>query len=76
MRTVRYGWSDGQTRIHGKELYHRDAKTESADNGGAFGALITDLSRAFDCLHRELLLGNLEACGFYLKPMRLIPQFL
>lgn len=51
-------------------------KRKSADNGGAFGALITDLSRAFDCLHRELLLGNLEACRFYLKPMRLIPQFL
>ena len=24
---------------------------ESVDNGGAFGALMADLSKAFDCLH-------------------------
>ena len=28
---------------------------ESMDNNGAFGALITDLSKAFDCLHHGLL---------------------
>ena len=26
---------------------------ESADNGGAFGALMTDLTKAFHCLHHE-----------------------
>ena len=26
---------------------------ESADNGGAFGALKTDLTKAFHCLHHE-----------------------
>ena len=30
---------------------------ESVDNGGAFGALMTDLSIAFDCLHHELLIA-------------------
>ena len=37
---------------------------ESVDNGGAFGALMTNLSKTFDCLHHELLIANLYAYGF------------
>ena len=37
---------------------------ESVDNGGAFGALMTNLSKNFDCLHHELLIANLYAYGF------------
>ena len=37
---------------------------ESVDNGGRFGALIKDLSIAFDCLHHELLIGKLDVYGF------------
>ena len=33
-------------------------KEKSVDNGGAFGALFTDLSKAFDCLSPELLDRN------------------
>ena len=32
--------------------------TKSADNGGAFGALMTGLSKAFDCLHNELFINS------------------
>ena len=32
---------------------------KSVDNGGAFGALLTDLSKDFDCLPHELLIAKL-----------------
>ena len=34
---------------------------KSVDNGDAFGALLTDLSKAFDCLSNKLLLVKLDA---------------
>ena len=37
---------------------------KSVDNGGAFGALLTDLSKAFDCLPHELLIAKLDAYSF------------
>ena len=37
---------------------------ESVDNGGAFRALMTNLSKTFDCLHHELLIAKLYAYGF------------
>ena len=37
---------------------------KSVDNGGAFGALLTDLSNAFDCLSHELSIAKLNAYGF------------
>ena len=46
------------------------------DNGGAFGALITDLSKAFDCLSHELLIAKLEAYGFDEKSLKLIYNYL
>ena len=46
---------------------------ESVDNGGTFGALMTDLSKAFDCLHHELLIAKLDAYGFDLEINSAIP---
>ena len=67
----------GRIEFMGKDPTTRIQKwKESVDNGGAFGVLMTYLSRTFDCLHRELLLGNLDVYGFHLKSMRLIPQYL
>ena len=49
---------------------------EKVDNGGAFGAPMTDLSKAFDCFHDELLIAKLEAYGFDIKSVKLIQQYL
>ena len=40
---------------------------QRVDNGGVFGALMTDLSKAFDCLLHELLIAKLDAFGFHKK---------
>ena len=44
----------------------------SVDEDKVFGALLTDLSKAFDCLDYELLIANLNAYGFSLPALRLI----
>ena len=49
---------------------------KSVDNGGAFGALLTDLSKAFDCLPHELLLSKLDAYGFDKSSLKLIRSYL
>ena len=41
-----------------------------------FGALMTDLSKVFDCLHHELLIAKLDAYGFDIKSVKLIKQYL
>ena len=35
--------------------------TESVDNDGAFGAFMTDLTKAFKCLHQGLFIAKLDA---------------
>ena len=37
------------------------------DNNGPFGVLMTDLSKAFDCLHYGLLIAKLNGYGFDIK---------
>ena len=41
-----------------------------------FGALLTDLSKALDCLSHDLLLAKLNAYGFSLPAVRLVQSYL
>ena len=49
---------------------------KSVDNGGAFGALFIDLSKAFDCLSHELLIAKLDAYGFDKNALELVNSYL
>ena len=46
------------------------------DQGKVFGALLTDLSKAFDCLPHELIIAKLNAYGFKLPALKLMHGYL
>ena len=51
-------------------------RNENLDNEKAFRLLLTDLSKAFDCLSYELLLGKLHAYSFNFTVLRLVHRYL
>ena len=53
-----------------------EKRKNCVDKGKAFGTLITDLSKAFDCLDHELLIAKLNAYGFNLSALRFIHDYL
>ena len=48
----------------------------SVDQGLELGQLLTDLSKAFDCLPHSLLLAKLSAYGFDMKALHCINDYL
>ena len=46
------------------------------DKRGFAGLLLTDLSKAFDCIDHELLIAKLHAYGFNIKSLELIHSYL
>ena len=46
------------------------------EKGGKCGALLTDLSKTFDCLLHDLLIAKLHAHGFEIDSLRLIYSYL
>ena len=52
-------------------------KSNSAtDNKKSFGAFLTDLSKAFDCLSLGLLIAKLNAYGFSMSTLRFVHSYL
>ena len=45
------------------------------DNGGSFSALLVNLSKAFDYIVHDLLLGKLSSYGFGYNSLKLINSF-
>ena len=46
------------------------------DCGGVFGALLTDLSKSFDCIPHDLIIAKLEAYGFQTDALNLVYDYL
>ena len=49
---------------------------ESIDRRGCFGALLTDLSKAFDLVLHDLLIEKLHAYGVDMKSLRFLYSYL
>ena len=49
---------------------------KTVDNGGVFVALLTDLSKAFDCIPHDAIIAKLEAYGFHTDALKLIHDYL
>ena len=67
----RKGYSTQQCLLALLEKWKR-----AVDSGQIFGALFTDLSKAFDCLDHELLIAKLNAYGFSLPALKLVHDYL
>ena len=48
----------------------------AVDDKKVFGALLTDFSKAFDCLSHDLLIAKLNAYGFSLSSLKLMHSYL
>ena len=48
----------------------------TVDKGKVFRALLTDLSKPFDCLPHELIIAKLNAYGFNLPALKLMHSYL
>ena len=48
----------------------------AVDNNKVFGALLTDLSEAFDCISHDLLIAKLNAYGLSLSTLKLVHSYL
>ena len=46
------------------------------DNNKVFGALLTDLSKAFYCISHDLLIAKLNAYGLPLSALKLVHRYL
>ena len=49
---------------------------EAGDNKEAFGTLLTDISKAFDCLSHDLLIAKLRAYGLDLASLEILRDYL
>ena len=57
-------------------IYMIEKWKKSLDNKGAAGALLTDLSKAFDCLNHGLVIAKLDAYGLDYTSLKLINSYL
>ena len=69
------GFRKGQSTQHSL-LFMLESLRKSLDKGLFTGILLTDLSKAFDCISHELLIAKLHAYGFSTLALKLINDYL
>ena len=57
-------------------LYMTQKIKQARDNNNLFAAVLTDLSKAFDCINHELLIAKLNAYGFDSPSLKFVPAYL
>ena len=70
-----YGFRKGFSTQHCLLLMLEKWK-RAVDNNKVFGALLTDLSKAFDCISHDLLIVKLNAYGLSLPALKLVHSYL
>ena len=53
-----------------------EKRKKAVDNGNVFGTLLTDLSKAFNCLPHDLIIAKSNSYGFNLTTLNLIHNYL
>ena len=53
-----------------------DRWKKAVDSNKVFGAILTDLSKAFDCIFHNLLVAKLHALGLSLPALKIIQDYL
>ena len=74
-RLRRYGFPKGQSAQHCL-LVLIEKYCKVLDKRGFAGLLLTDLSKAFDCIDHELIIAKLHVYGFDIKSLEHIPIFM
>ena len=57
------------------QLWWKNGK-KLVDYGGIFGPLLTDLSKAFDCIPHDLFIAKMEAYGYQTDALNLVYVYL
>ena len=69
------GYRQGYNTQHALLKFLETCK-KTLDNKGFVGAVLMDLSKAFDCLNHELLLAKLNAYGFSTDALQMVHSYL
>ena len=69
------GFREGYSTQHALLLL-KESRNKSIDSAGIAGAVLIDLSKAFDCLDHELLIAELNAYGFTTSALLFVHSYL
>ena len=69
-------WFQKSLRHPRSSISHVSKLQKALDHGKEYGALLTDLYKAFDCLPHDLIVAKLHAYGFLIESLKLINSYL